>query len=523
LILGVSLLNPSFAYALVVKKEQQEKLQNITVNPLLSSSLGSKPSYSSLDPNPSLIDKDGNLTNDISKAASLTTYRNGTIADAISKLLLVIDSNNTLQFSIDGTTADNLTNGVLSSLDKEFSGNKPSSTVNIDPRSANNRSVVVAVYTPPDYINLPENISNRTVNILTNDTNNSPISIQLYRTPVVLVHGLWTNPTETWIESKFKERLDKWGFSVYEADYSAHNAATFDPYAIPEIGNYGIDAVRNKINDTLEYYNNNKSIAASQVDVIAHSMGGLMARGFVQQHDYNTERNFMNGYIHRLITIGTPHFGGQLAEILYNHRDDWHCFDLEKQVITFQIGCQYDLDKFQFMPLKTIYGNEYGSPLDNGAVEALIPGSVAYSHLCQTNVSSYAIAGSWAPYAFRTHEFMEELYESILGSIKFDLDEDGFQDNFQGNNDLAVNLTSQIGGLNSAFRLPGNVTTVPNESVVYPNTVHWNKPILDPNIHAEIDSPVIHKDVISLLSSPDNKFADAIGIGSPCQVPKQTQ
>jgi hypothetical protein len=71
----VSLLNPSFTYALVEEKEpEQDKLQNIVVNPLLSSSLSSKPSYSLLDPNPSLIDENGNLVNDISKAASLTTY-----------------------------------------------------------------------------------------------------------------------------------------------------------------------------------------------------------------------------------------------------------------------------------------------------------------------------------------------------------------------------------------------------------------------------------------------------------------
>jgi hypothetical protein len=70
LILGVSLLNPSFTYALVEEKEQkQEKSQNIAVNPLLlsSSSLSSK--YSLLDPNPDLIDKDGNLINDINLAA----------------------------------------------------------------------------------------------------------------------------------------------------------------------------------------------------------------------------------------------------------------------------------------------------------------------------------------------------------------------------------------------------------------------------------------------------------------------
>ena len=55
-------------------------------------------------------------------------------------------------------------------------------------------------------------------------------------------------------------------------------------------------------------------------------MGGLMARGFVQQPDYENKSNYMKGSIHRLVTIGTPHFGAHLSEILYEHRNDWYCF-----------------------------------------------------------------------------------------------------------------------------------------------------------------------------------------------------
>ena len=63
------------------------------------------------------------------------------------------------------------------------------------------------------------------------------------------------------------------------------------------------------------------SIAASQVDIIAHSMGGLMARGFVQQPEYKGKENYIKGSIRRLITIGTPHFGGPLSKFLYDRRD----------------------------------------------------------------------------------------------------------------------------------------------------------------------------------------------------------
>ena len=205
--------------------------------------------------------------------------------------------------------------------------NNLSSTAIVSPQNiSNGKSVVVAVYTPPDNIDLDEKISHRTVNILTNDTNNSPISIQLYRPPVVLVHGVWTNSNDTWNITKFNTTLTENRFNYTFADYEEHNAETFDPYANKtiEFGNYGIDATRSAIHKILEKYHSG-SIAASQVDIVAHSMGGLMARGFVQQPDYKEQDNFMKGSIHRLITIGTPHFGGHLSKFLYDHRDDWYC------------------------------------------------------------------------------------------------------------------------------------------------------------------------------------------------------
>ena len=105
-------------------------MQNNNVNP---SSSSSKSPYSLIDPNPSLIDENGNLVNDISKDATITTYRNGTIADGISKLILVVDYDNPLQFSINGTKPDDLTNGTLSSLNQSSNVNNLSSTTNVIP------------------------------------------------------------------------------------------------------------------------------------------------------------------------------------------------------------------------------------------------------------------------------------------------------------------------------------------------------------------------------------------------------
>jgi pimeloyl-ACP methyl ester carboxylesterase len=359
----------------------------------VGSSTSSKLYYLLLDPNPSLIDKDGKLINNINLAANLTTHRNGTIVDGISKLVLMVESKNSLQFSINDTT-----NGTLSSLEQASKVNNNSSfTAKDSPHDiSSGKSVVAAVYTPPESFN-QEMGSYRTINVNVSDPNNSAstlleIPIQLYRPPIVLVHGLWMNSDNTWVATKFTDRMACYGFYYAFADYEEHNSETFDP-CDKVFGNYGISSIRNTVYKILGEYHY-LLIAASQVDIIAHSMGGLMARGFVQQPDYKRKENYMKGSIHRLITIGTPHFGGPLSKFLYDRRDYWYFFDGIH--ITRARTCKIEPKK-----LRTIYSDDFKFPIDKGAIEALIPGSNAYSRLCETNVKSYAIAGSYRQMLWR--------------------------------------------------------------------------------------------------------------------------
>ncbi|HET7283917.1 MAG TPA: hypothetical protein VFI70_04460, partial [Nitrososphaeraceae archaeon] len=410
------------------------------------------------------------------------------------------------------------TKGTLNSLELSNEIRPPSSSVTVQSQSIlKNRNVVV--YTPPDHIDLQSNANHTTIHILVNGTSDPRLSINLYRVPVVLVHGIWVNSQVTWNLTNFANTLSNNGFNYTFADYQKHNSETFDPYAIPKIGNYGIDSIRNVTHGLLENYHN-KSIAATQVDIVAHSMGGLMARGFAQQPDYYSQSNFMKGYIHRLITIGTPHFGADLSQILYSHRNDQYCFNPYTAKIFYRNFCLFNPLNFQLLSLKLIYAEKYRLPINNGGVEALSPGSVAYSDMCQTNIRSYAIAGSWKPNARVSHDVEEELYKNILDNPFFNLDRDGFRGL---NNDLQVSVTSQIGGgINDTFRDPKN-NTLQNKSSIYNNTVHGSLFIEKPDmpfVSSELASGLIQKDVVTLLNSPDNKFANAIGIGSLCHIPK---
>jgi triacylglycerol esterase/lipase EstA (alpha/beta hydrolase family) len=250
------------------------------------------------------------------------------------------------------------------------------------------------------------------------------------------------------------------------------------------------------------------------VDVVGHSMGGLMARGFVQQTDYKNQTNYMHGYIHRLITIGTPHYGGHLAKILLVHQSDKYCVVNGLFILTEQ-----KCDNKPLESLKDIFDLRYNSPIDGGGVEALAPGSKAYSNMCQTNISSYAIGGIWGPKANNSHKFIEWMYSNITGNPNFDLDINGFNGTDHGNNDLQVNITSQLGGLPIHFKIP-NSTSPLNQSEVYNNTIHYPSLKIDRDISSELDSYDIQQDVIRLLHLSQDKFAPAIGMGSPCKVPK---
>jgi hypothetical protein len=64
------------------------------------------------------------------------------------------------------------------------------------------------------------------------------------------------------------------------------------------------------------------------------------------------------------------------------------------------------------------------------------------------------------------------MYRNITGNPNFDIDLNGFNGTTHGNNDLQVNITSQLGGLPIQFRIL-NSTTLPNQSEVNNNTVHY--------------------------------------------------
>ncbi len=146
--------------------------------------------------------------------------------------------------------------------------------------------------------------------VVTGDTGNPPLQpltgqLELHRPPVVLLHGLWSSGS-TW---NLALQGDTRFFTGQPFDYRGSNAAAFVtnlvvPRAAVADAVVGVRAL---------------GIAATQADVVGHSMGGLLSRLFIAGYKnaaYRRPDNFQGGDIHKLITLDTPHTGSELANQL---------------------------------------------------------------------------------------------------------------------------------------------------------------------------------------------------------------
>jgi pimeloyl-ACP methyl ester carboxylesterase len=146
----------------------------------------------------------------------------------------------------------------------------------------------------------------RSVQITLNGQTQGVPQIRLTRPPVVLVHGVWGGPKTTW--GTFEGQLnDKLQFAIVKADYSQdpyNNAGPFSQnYSV--IGEYVGQALKEIKKDQL---------AATKVDLITHSMGGLLVREYCRQESLSGRD--CSTQIHKLITLDTPHTGSELANLV---------------------------------------------------------------------------------------------------------------------------------------------------------------------------------------------------------------
>jgi pimeloyl-ACP methyl ester carboxylesterase len=233
----------------------------------------------------------------------------------------------------------------------------------------------------------------------------------LKRPPVILVHGIWgsgkpklkgkDNPNYTWKE--FRSMLESKGYSskdIIDVNYDKEieginlNATSFDDSRIKNILGIAIDEALDTIGAS--------NLAGRKVDIVAHSMGGLVVRSFCEK-----EKDFCKESIRKLITIDTPHQGSELADLLVetNSTPQSRCYEVLPKIHKTGRG---------------IWADDKRTTLA-GAHQALSIGSPALSQLGNASfpVPLISVVGlteiGFQPIRFAYDEGINDLWQGLWG------------------------------------------------------------------------------------------------------------
>jgi|GEM_PF-6782686 len=254
-------------------------------------------------------------------------------------------------------------------------------------------------YTHPEY--LVSSVMGEYINveIVDNKTDEVRLTIPLalYNPPVLLIHGL---NSEGSIFNELRNYLKyPLGF-IKQPSYA--NDKEFKANAAVLPSNID-DLLLNMIAD---------GYSAGKVDIIGHSMGGILSRLYLQSNYYLND-------INKLVCLNTPHSGSELANLAH----------------TYELVCEFIFEYFFF------FVREFDCL--GGAFENLRTNSIAIQQdlngekLNRETTPSHSIITTVKSSQLKFYESI--LIDLILGTVLFD-DE----------HDYIVSKSSQIGGLDLA-------------------------------------------------------------------------
>jgi len=236
------------------------------------------------------------------------------------------------------------------------------------------------------------------------------VTVRLHRPPVFLVHGIW-GATSKW---GWRAILKAKGYAVHEIIYTTDDAYFDD----------NVSRVAAGIVYTIIDYAATHNIVATQADVFAHSMGGILCRLCTTDAKvaYRRTDNYGAGDMHKLVVVNSPQFGSELANLLIDENE-------QKTQLGYLFDMVYNVDG----------GGVYDLRVNSAAIDELLSlPSYAPVHAMYSMVDPVVF---W--------DDVGELLQVLLLRLLCGM---GINDAFNGNaNDTIVNVISQKAGLEAKY------------------------------------------------------------------------
>lgn len=370
-----------------------------------------------------------------------TEQMDGVTADGVSSLLLRVDLPvpGTVQFSMtDSAYGETSGLGELS----ELCGAPAPSALTVESEQVCERGIAFAVYFGPEEFDRSDVSADydQAMRDLTIEYGFYPeqpgieslykSDLEIHRPPVVFVHGLWDRPSG-WGDY----RKSDWqpGWRKHFVDYRWTHGSE-----IAHNSRLTLDDIHRVVSSA----NGRSRIATAQIDLVAHSMGGDLARTAYTYSDYRSRWNSGQGYFNKVLFANVPHMGSPLAKIV--------------TAVGSRLASPYNAERVTALTLLSVLATMRRTTLDQiygAAAYNLSPGSPAlnfaemtlpiHEHIGVGGSDLLASAGAASvsgvdPYA--GFEYMVRRTSTIPEASDFD----GLQ------HDFVVSLDSQLGDIQGA-------------------------------------------------------------------------
>jgi pimeloyl-ACP methyl ester carboxylesterase len=282
---------------------------------------------------------------DFDRLSSIGVPRTQTRVDGNSRLLIRYTSSYSGIVSVELT--DPVYGGQLGTINR-LNSTQVGTTATSEMLVTSRGRQAFFVYTPPKLMwnGPPYHAATKTIHVdmtLNTDTGQTyteSATIILHPRQILYVHGIW-GKADNWSRSHFD--YSNFGIDCYTIDYEETS-----PQGVN--ANYGI--LESSYNHLMSS-SRAQGVCATQIDIVAHSMGGLLTRRWAAEPDFENLNNFRNGKVNRLVTIDTPHFGSAFANQYvalaqaFVEDPGYDCFVTINAIKTFGVGV---LDLRRFSP-----------------------------------------------------------------------------------------------------------------------------------------------------------------------------